>query len=157
LDPLRVLGQKSCQKNDHFLLGQLEKLIFHKNLDVFFLKFLNTHARNILFVDDTPYKFLFNDSCSVIFLESFESTGSNRDYLLSTVLPYLVLLHLSKFNVQTYMKPNPFGTIRSISWSAPYYNMLFEYCSSICDIMYCTKGKLNFFCDTFIIIFNISI
>jgi hypothetical protein len=115
LDPLRVLGQKSCQKNDHFLLGQLEKLIFHKNLDVFFLKFFNTHARNIFFVDDTPYKFIFNDSCSVIFLESFESTDSNGDYLLSTVLPYLVLLHSSKFNVQTYMKPNPFGTIRSIS------------------------------------------
>ncbi len=28
LDPLRVLGQELCQKNDHFLLGHLKKLIF---------------------------------------------------------------------------------------------------------------------------------
>jgi hypothetical protein len=99
LDPLRVLGQESCKKNDLFLLVHLEKSFLHKNFDVFFLKFPDTHVGNTLLIDDTPYKFIFNDSCSVIFLELFECEHSDGDYLLSTVLPYLVLFHSSGFNV----------------------------------------------------------
>ncbi len=108
-----------------------------------FSKFLDTHAGHILLVDDTPYKYIFNDSCSLIFLESFEGVSSNGDYLLSTILAYLVSLHSSRFNVQTYLKHNLFGTIKSISWSDSYYNMLFEYCSDSCDPTYCIKAKLK--------------
>jgi hypothetical protein len=86
LDPSKVLGQESCQKNDIFLLGHLEKPILHKNLDFFFSKFPNTHAGNTLLIDDYPYKFILNDSCSVIFLESFECVRSDGDYLLSISL-----------------------------------------------------------------------
>ncbi len=42
LDPSRVLGQKLSQKNNHFFTTNLEKHVFHNNLDAFFLKFLNT-------------------------------------------------------------------------------------------------------------------
>jgi hypothetical protein len=52
-----------------FLLGHLEKPILHKNLDVFFSKSPNTHVGNTLLIDDTPYKSVFNDLCSAIFLE----------------------------------------------------------------------------------------
>jgi hypothetical protein len=52
LDPSRVLKQKSCQKNDHFLVVDPKKPILRKNLKVFFSRFLNTHDRNTLFVDD---------------------------------------------------------------------------------------------------------
>jgi hypothetical protein len=86
LDPSKVLGQESCQKNDHFLPNHLEKPIFHKKLDVFFSKFPNTHVGNTLLVDDTPYKFIFNDLCSAIFLELFEGVHSDGDYLFSTVI-----------------------------------------------------------------------
>jgi hypothetical protein len=99
LDPSRVLGQKLCQKNDHFFPSHHEKPIFHKNLDVLFSKFPNTHVGNTLLVDDTPYKSIFNDSCSGIFLELFEGACSDGDYLFSIVLPYLVSLHSFGFNV----------------------------------------------------------
>jgi hypothetical protein len=110
-----------------------------------------------LFVDDTPYKSIFNDSCSVIFLESFEGAGSNGDYLVSIVLSYLVLFHFFGFNVQIHVKHNPFGTIKNISQSDPYYKMLFEDCSDSCDAMYYTKANLKKKCNIFTIIFSISI
>ncbi len=58
-------------QNPHFLLDKPNKPIFHKNFDVFFTKFLYTHVGNMLLVKDTPYKDMFNDSYSAIFLESF--------------------------------------------------------------------------------------
>jgi len=144
LDPSRIRGQESFQKNDHFSPNHLKKPNFHKNLNVFFLKFPNTHTRNTLLVDDTPYRSIFND-CVVLFLKSFEGAHSDGDYLLSTILPYLVSLHSFGFNVQTYMKHNPFGIIISISQNDPYYNMLFEYYNDSCDPIYCTNAKLNIY------------
>jgi hypothetical protein len=127
LDPSRVFGQESCQKNDHFLPTNPEKPIFHENLYVFFSRFLDTHARNILLIDDMPCKSLFKDLCSVIFFELFEGSHRNHgNYLLYIVLPYLVSLHSSGFSVQTYIRHNPLGSTRSISCSDFYYNMLFE-------------------------------
>lgn len=147
LDPLRFFGQESCQKNYHFLPTNLEKPIFHKNLYVFFLRFLDVHARNTLLIDDTPYKSLFNYSRNVIFFESFEGSHCNHgNFLLSIVLPYLVSLHSSRFSVQTYIRHNPFGTIRSISHSNFYYNMLFEDYTNSFEPTYCTKAKLNVIC-----------
>jgi hypothetical protein len=49
------------------LVVNLEKPIFHKNLDVFFSRFPDTHAKNTLLVDDTPYKSMFNDLCNIYF------------------------------------------------------------------------------------------
>jgi hypothetical protein len=48
----------SCQKNDHFLMVNLENHVFHKNLDVFFPKFLDTRVGNTFLVDDMLYKFM---------------------------------------------------------------------------------------------------
>jgi hypothetical protein len=31
------------------------------------LRFPDTHVRNILFANDTPYKSMFNDSCNIYF------------------------------------------------------------------------------------------
>jgi len=90
-------------------------------------------------------------------LESFEGAGSDGDYLLSIVLPYLVSFHFSGFDVQTYLKHNPFRTIKSISQSDLYYKMLFEDCSDSCDVMYYTKAKLKILKYIFTIILNISI
>jgi hypothetical protein len=81
--------------------------------------------------------------CNVIFLESFEGSCCNGDYLFSIVLPYLVSLHLSGFNVQTYVRHNPFGIIRNISCNDLYYNMLFEDCTKNWEPKYCTKAKFR--------------
>jgi len=59
-----------------------------------------------------------------MFLELFEGLGSAGITNSPSVLPYLVSFHFFGFTVQTYMKHNPFGTIKSISQSDPYYKML---------------------------------
>jgi hypothetical protein len=91
------------------------------------------HAKNTLLVDDMLYKSIFNDSYCVIFLELFEGSHSDGNYLFSIVLPYLVSLHSFGFNVQTYIMHNPFWTIRSISRNDPYYNMLFQSYNNSCE------------------------
>ncbi len=44
----------------HFLLTNPDKLVFHKNLDLFIFKYCDIHTCNMLLVDDTLYKSLFN-------------------------------------------------------------------------------------------------
>jgi hypothetical protein len=80
---------------------------------IIFSRFLDTHARNILLVDDTPSKSIFDDSCSVIFLESFEGSHNDGDYLFSIVLPYLLSLQSSKFCVHTYIKHIFLGLLKT--------------------------------------------
>jgi hypothetical protein len=62
-------------QNSHFLLDKHIKPIFHKNFDVFFSTFLYIHVGNMLLVDDTPYKNMFNIPYNAIFLESFMTMG----------------------------------------------------------------------------------
>jgi hypothetical protein len=62
-----------------------------------------------LFVDDTPYKSLFNGSFNAIYVETFEKSGRNDNYLLGIVLPYMETLHFLEFNVPTFVQDNPFG------------------------------------------------
>jgi hypothetical protein len=49
-------------------LPNLNKPIFHKTFDVLLFKYHGTHVSNMLFVDNTPYKSLFNEPFNVIFL-----------------------------------------------------------------------------------------
>ncbi len=148
---------KSCAKKNHFLVVNPKNLVFHKNLDVFFLRFPNTHVGNILLIYDTPYKFIFNDLCSVIFLESFEDLCNNGEiYLLFIVFHYLVSFHSFGFNVQIYVRHYPFGTIGNISHNDPYYNMLFECCNDSCEPTYYIKTKLKKGYNIFIIILIIT-
>jgi hypothetical protein len=154
LDSSRILRQESCKKNDHFLPTNPEKPVY---LYVLFSRFLDTHARKTLLIDDMPYKSLFNDSCSAIFLESFEGSHNHGNYLLSIVLLYLVSLHSSKFSVQTYIRHNPFGNIRRINHNDFYYNMLFEDYTNSCEPTYYTKVKLKKKCNRFIVVLIIIV
>ncbi len=144
-------------KKNHFLVINPKNLVFHKNLDVFFLRFPNTHARNTLLIYDAPYKSIFNDLCSVVFLELFEGSSNNGEiHLLFIVFHYLVSLHSFGFNVQIYVRHNHLGTIGSISRNDRYYNMLFEYCNDSCELTYCTKAKLKKGYNIFIIFLTIT-
>ncbi len=49
-------------------LPNLNKHIFHKTFDVSLLKYHGAHVSNMLFVDSTPYKNLFNEPFNVVFL-----------------------------------------------------------------------------------------
>jgi hypothetical protein len=57
-------------RNSDFLSNKLDKLIFHKKLDVFFSTYPYIQIRN-MFINDMPYKSMFNGPYSAIFLELF--------------------------------------------------------------------------------------
>jgi hypothetical protein len=78
----RIVVQTLCFKNEHFLLKKLENHVFHRNIEAFFSVFLGTNYENTLFVDDTPYKSLFNPPFNAIFLETFYRPKQ-------TIIPYL--------------------------------------------------------------------
>ncbi len=50
-------------------------------------RFPYIHVGNTLLVDDTTYKIMFNDMCSVMFLEYFDGHGGDDHYLLRFVIP----------------------------------------------------------------------
>ncbi len=108
-----------CMWNLHFLPDKPNKPIFHKNLDVFFSTYPYIHVNNTLLIDDTPYKSMFNNSHSAIFLESFSSLDGEDQYLLGFVLFYLENFHLSEYIIHTFVEHNPFGGIRCIDQDNP--------------------------------------
>jgi len=136
IDLFRILGQKTYTKNVHFLSSNLEKHVFHKNLDVFFFKYLNACARN------TPYKSLLNGPFNEIFVKTFENfVKDNNNYLLGAIILYLEALQSSRISVPTFGDDNPFNSIRHINWNNPKYKTIFEDCGGSCDVSYCTKVK----------------
>ncbi len=71
IDCSKVLDQEFYMQNPHFLQNKLNKPNFHKNLNIFFSKYFYTNVGNMLFVDDTPCKIMFNGSYIGIFLDFF--------------------------------------------------------------------------------------
>ncbi len=59
--------------NPHFLPNKPDKPIFYKSFDVFFSKYPYIHVGNMLFINNTPYKSMFNGPYRAIFLESFDN------------------------------------------------------------------------------------
>ncbi len=64
----------------HFLFYNLNKLIFHKNLNCLFSKHFDTHVGNTLLLDDTFYKSMFNGPFSASFVESFDNYNKGGNY-----------------------------------------------------------------------------
>jgi hypothetical protein len=101
-------------QNPHFLLDKPNKPISHKNFDICFSTYPYIHANNT-FVDDTPYKNIFNGPYSAIFLESFDDLCGEDQYLLGSIFPYLENFHLFGYGVPTFVEHNPFGRINFIN------------------------------------------
>jgi len=89
------------------IVENLEFSSSDKNLNIFFSRFLYIHAGNMLFVNDTPYKSMFNNSYNVTSLELFNCLHGDNQYLLGSILPYLEHLHLSIYDVPTLLKTIP--------------------------------------------------
>ncbi len=51
IKPLKVLGKKCYMQNAHFLLANPNKIVFHKKINLFFLKYHDSHASNMLFLN----------------------------------------------------------------------------------------------------------
>jgi len=125
-----------------FLASKAWKACFPQNLDAFFAKYPSTHLGNTLLVDDTPYESMFNESFNVIFVKMFDTCSKDpNDYLVSIVLPYLECLHNFGMSVSTFVKHNPFGSIRRITHGhhGP-YKMLYQNCSHSCSSSYCKNA-----------------
>jgi hypothetical protein len=106
-------------QNLHFLPDKLDKPIFHKNLDVFSSTFLYIHVGNMLFVDNTPYKNMFNNVYSANFFKSFDDLSGEDQYLLRSIFLNFKNLHSFGYNVPTLVEHNPFGRIRCINPNNP--------------------------------------
>jgi hypothetical protein len=110
----RIVDQALCFENEHFLPKEPKKHVFHKNLDAFFGVFPNMNYENALFIDDTPYKSLFNLPLNAIFLKTFYGSQIDGDYLLKTILH-----------------------------SDLQYEKLAKSCSSKCHDIFCNKMKFK--------------
>jgi hypothetical protein len=110
-----------------------------------------------LFIDHVPYKSIFNDSYNAIFLQSLGGSCYDISHeFFAIVFPYLVLLGLSRSNVQTYVRCNPFGSISIISCSDFDYKMLFESCNDRHEATYYIKGKIEKkSCNIFVVILTV--
>jgi hypothetical protein len=128
------------------LPNQLDKPIFHKNLDVFFSTYPYTHAGNMLLIDDNPYKSMFNGLYSAIFLESFDGHCGEDQYLLGYVLFYLENLHLFEYNVPTFVEHIPFGRIRCIDQdNLGIFKILFVKCNQTYQPTTYLKQKVSYY------------
>jgi hypothetical protein len=47
----------------------------------------------MFFIDNTPYKNMFNNPYSASFLESFDDLHGEDQYLLGSVLPWKIFIH----------------------------------------------------------------
>jgi hypothetical protein len=102
------------------------------------------HVGNTLFVDDTPYKSMFNGLYSAIILESFHDHHGEDQYLLGIVFLYLENLHSSRYNVPTFVEHNPFGRIGCIDQDNPrFFKMIFLKCSWTCQPTFYNSVKLK--------------
>jgi len=131
-------------RNLHFLLDKPNKPVFHKNLDIFFSTFPYIHTSNMLFIDDAPYKTMFNNLYSAIFFKSFHSLCGEDQCLLGSILPYLENLNLFGYDVPTFVEHNPLGRIRCIDQNnLGLFKMLFVKCKHICQPIFGNSVKLK--------------
>jgi len=130
--------------NLHFLLNKPDKPIFHKNLDIFFFTYPYTHPSNMLLVNNTPHKNMFNGPYNAIFLESFDNRCGEDQYLLGSIIFYLENLHLSEYNVPTFVEHNSFGRIRCIDRdNLGLFKMLFVKWNQTCQPTFFNNVKLK--------------
>lgn len=94
-------------KNVCSLSINLDKPIFHKNINVFFSKYHDTHVGNTLLVDDTPYKNMFTETFNAIFLQSF------HNFKRMTIICYGLFSFIENLFIVPNLN-NPFGSIKSI-------------------------------------------
>ncbi len=141
-DPQRIINQDLCKISKHFLqfpskkdyncinCPAHDKTIYYKNLSNLFLMYLNIHFGNTLLVDDTPYKCCLNPPFNAIFVESYEDLPKEDNYLMKILLLYLKLnLHYFGFNVPTFVKLYPFGTIKNFKEDDVRSQMLLKKCT----------------------------
>jgi len=132
----------SLHRHNHYLLGTSQNFI--KTLMFFFSKYPYIHIGNMLYVDDTPCKIMFNMSYNAIFLEIFYNLHGHNHYLLGIVPPYLEYLHSSRYGVSTFVHHNPFNRIKCMNHDDPrQFKMLFVKCSHGYKPSFCNNAKLK--------------
>jgi hypothetical protein len=116
IDPQKIMGRNLCKINKRFLQFPYktnlncvdclthDKLIYHKNLSDFFPWYPNTHLGNTSLVDDAPYRTYMNLHFNAIFVESYEYTPKEDNYLVKTIFPYLKFLHNFRLSVPTFVE-----------------------------------------------------
>jgi hypothetical protein len=76
----------------HFLSFNPYKHVFLKNHNFFFIKYPYIYVGNALFINDSPYKSMFNGPFNAIFMKSFDVYGRDDNYVLHTILPWNIFI-----------------------------------------------------------------
>ncbi len=120
IDSQRIMCWYLCKINKHFVQFPIKvghyhvdclihnKLIYHKNLSNFFLRYFNIHLGNTLLVDNTPYRTYLSLPFNAMFVESYGYAPKEDNYLMTTLLPYLEFLHYFGLSVPTFVELYPF-------------------------------------------------
>ncbi len=149
IDLQRIMGWDLCKINKHFLQFPIkpshyhvnhlthDKLIYHKILFDFFLRYFDTHLGNTLLVDDMPHKTYLNSPFDAIFVKSYEYMLKEYNYLMKTILSYLEFFHYFKLCVPTFVELYLFGAIKSIKEDNVKFQMLSKKCTMAYSASFC--------------------
>jgi hypothetical protein len=98
--PFEVLGQDSCKKIEIYRGKYLKviggsKEIFLKNLsEALFVGSTQLDEENTIIIDDSPEKCVCNDRGNCLFLETWSPLSVADDFLVRTLGPWLLRLHI---------------------------------------------------------------
>jgi hypothetical protein len=97
--PFDILGQDSCRKIEtsrgkYLTVIDGSKEVFLKNLsEALFVGSTFLDEENIILIDDSPEKCVCNDRGNCLFLKTWTPLDSTDDFLIRTLVPWLLRLH----------------------------------------------------------------
>jgi hypothetical protein len=99
LQPFEILGQDSCRKIEiswgkYLKVTSGSKKIFLKNLsEALFIGSIHLDEENMILIDDSPEKCVYNDSGNCLFLETWTPLDVAEDFLFCILSPWLLRLY----------------------------------------------------------------
>jgi len=134
----KIVEEIGIEINKHFLQFPIkpchycvdrfihDKLIYHKDLFYFFLRYPNTQG---ICCSYTPYRTYLNPPSNAIFVEFYEYVPKENNYLMKVLLLYLEFFYYSGLSVPTFVELYLFGAIKCIKENDVRFWMLFEKCT----------------------------
>jgi hypothetical protein len=90
-----------------------------------------------------PYRTYLNPPFNAIFVESYEYTPKEDNYLMKIFFPYLEFFHNFGLNVPTFVELYPFGAIKSIKEDDVKFWMLFKKCTMAYFASFCRNHSTS--------------
>jgi hypothetical protein len=93
-----------------------------------------------------PYKTSFNLPFNAIFVEWYEYAPKEDNYLMKTLLPYLIYFQYFGLSVPTFLELYPFSTIKNIKENNVKFWTLFKKSTMACSANFCKNHSTSVIC-----------